>query len=421
MAKLRICLDARFIDGQSGGVQQAVIGLASVLCQLTDGDEQYFFLSYSNYHEWLQPYLPGSGQLLLGEAYQELKKAKYKQFLVAVSPMLQELWYRLKYFREAKALPVVHSDGTIEKANIDVMHFTRQSAFLTNIPSIYEPYDLQHLHFPQFFTPLQSLDREVQYRTFCQQAHFVAAMTNWVKQDLIKQYALPPEKVIVVPRAPVLTAYPTPTPDDMLKTRQKFSLPDNFIFYPAQTWPHKNHLALLKALAILRDQFGLIVPLVSSGKQNDFFPQIEKGIQQLQLTQQVQFLNFVSPLELQCLYRLSRAMVFPSKFEGWGLPLVEAFLAETAVTCSNVTSLPQLAGDAALLFNPDQPLEIAATIHRLWVDSTLRQQLVERGKKNVARFSLEHTARIFRAYYRQMANRPLTDEDKSLLIELPLL
>ena len=114
-------------------------------------------------------------------------------------------------------------------------------------------------------------------------------------------------------------------------------------------------------------------------------------------------------------------MVFPSKFEGWGLPLVEAFLAETAVTCSNVTSLPQLAGDAALLFNPDQPLEIAATIHRLWVDSTLRQQLVERGKKNVARFSLEHTARIFRAYYRQMANRPLTDEDKSLLIELPLL
>jgi len=415
MTPLRICLDARFIDGLSGGVQQVVIGLASGLSQLTDGNEQYFFLVYRNHHEWLQSYLQGPCQLLLGPTYQELKQSKQQQFLAAVSPKLQELWYRLKYFREAKALPIPHSDGTIEKAEIEVMHFTRQSAFLTNIPNIYEPYDLQHLHFPQFFTPLQSLDREVQYRSFCQQARLVSAMTHWVKQDLIKQYTLPPERIIVVPRAPVLTAYPTPTPDDMLKTRQKFSLPDNFIFYPAQTWPHKNHLALLKALAILRDQFGLIVPLVSSGKQNEFFPQIEKSIHQLQLTQQVQFLNFVSPLELQCLYRLSRAMVFPSKFEGWGLPLVEAFLAETAVTCSNVTSLPQLAGDAALLFNPDQPLEIAATIHRLWIDANLRQQLIKQGKKVVAQFSLEKTARIFRAYYRQIANRPLTNEDKALL------
>jgi glycosyltransferase involved in cell wall biosynthesis len=294
------------------------------------------------------------------------------------------------------------------------MHFTKQSAFLTNIPSIYEPYDLQHLHLPQFFTPLQSLDREVQYRTFCQQACLVAAMTNWVKQDLIKQYALPPEKVVVVPRAPVLAAYPTPTQDDMLKIQQKFSLPESFIFYPAQTWAHKNHLNLLKALAILRDQFGLIVPLVLSGKQNEFFPKIENRIYQLQLAQQVQFLGFVTPLELQSLYQLSRAMIFPSKFEGGGLPLAEAFLVGTPVACSNATSLPDLAGNATLLFNPDQPLEMAAAIHRLWVDRFLREELITRGKKYVARFSWEKTARMFRAYYRQLANRPLTDEDHNL-------
>lgn len=409
---LRICLDARLVDG-SGGVQQVVLGLASGLSKLTDGDEQYFFLSYNNHCEWLRPYLQGACQLLLVPDYYESEQAKRKRFLASVSPVLQKIWHRLKYLIGPRVIHVPHSDGTIEKADIEVMHFTKQVAFLTNIPSIYEPYDLQHLHLPQFFTPLQSLDREVQYRTFCQQAHLVSAMTTWVKQDLIKQYALLPEKIVVVPRPPVLTAYSAH--EDLLVTRQKFTLPDTFIFYPAQTWPHKNHLGLLESLAILRDQFGSTVVLVCSGKQNDFFPKIKQCIHKLQLTQQVQFLGFVNPLELQALYQLSRAMIFPSKFEGWGLPLVEAFLVGTPVACSNVTSLPDLVGDSALLFNPDQPLEIAAAIHRLWVDPFLREQLIERGRKNVTRFSWEKTARTFRAYYRQIANRSLTDEDRVLL------
>ena len=369
MAKLRICLDARLIDGALGGVQQQIIGLASGLSTLTDGAEEYLFLSYVQGNEWLQPYLHGSCKMLYcSELPEPVSQLSWKRQLTIKYPFLQTLWHHLKSLRGKQIIKLVTSDGTIEQAKVDVMHFTKQLAFLTQVPSLYEPHDLQHLHLPQFFTPLQLMDREVQYRAFCNQARLVLAMTSWGKQDLIQQYKLPPEKIAIIPRPPVLSAYPAPTHEDLLTTRQKFTLPDTFIFYPAQTWPHKNHLALLKALAILRDQFGLIVPLVSSGKQNEFFPKIQNYIHQLQLMQQVQFLGFVTPLELQSLYRLSQCMVFPSKFEGWGLPLVEAFLAETPVTCSNVTSLPQLAGDAALLFNPDQPLEIAAAIHRLWID-----------------------------------------------------
>lgn len=108
-------------------------------------------------------------------------------------------------------------------------------------------------------------------------------------------------------------------------------------------------------------------------------------------------------------------MVFPTLFEGWGMPISEAFLAGAPVACSSVTSLPEQAGDAALAFDPLRPEEIADAIIRLWTDEALRSTLVGRGRARVARFGWERTARIFRAHYRRVANRPLTSEDRELI------
>ena len=121
------------------------------------------------------------------------------------------------------------------------------------------------------------------------------------------------------------------------------------------------------------------------------------------------------------MYRLCRCVVIPTKFEAASGPLWEAFAAGVPAACSNVTSLPDQAGDAALLFDPCQPEEIAGAIHQLWRDEALRRSLVERGKRNVARFTWERTARIFRAHYRRIANRCLSEEDHTLLAAPPLL
>lgn len=410
---LRIGLDARLVSGLGGGVEQFVIGLASGLSNLTDGDEEYFFLAYSDGDEWIRPYLGGPCRILPGP------KIAWKRWLVSKLPVLLKAYHRFSPLWQAKHLP--RSDGTIEKAGIDVMHFTFQWAFLTDVTSIYHPWDLQHLHLPQFFRPIERMVRERAYRAFCDRARMVSVGSTWSKRDLIRNYGLSEDKVQVVPGAPVLTAYSTPTANDLAAARRKFALPEAFVFYPAQTWAHKNHLGLLEALAILRDRNGLSVPMVSSGHLNDFFPKIEKRAGALGLTDQVRFLGFVRPIELQSLYRLCRCMVFPSRFEGWGLPIAEAFFAGAPVACSKVTSLPDLAGEAALLFNPDRPEEIAEAIHRLWTDEALRRQLIERGRKRAACFSWDRTARIFRAHYRRLANRPLTQEDRALLEAPPLL
>jgi glycosyltransferase involved in cell wall biosynthesis len=294
------------------------------------------------------------------------------------------------------------------------MHLISQAGFFTDVPTIYHPHDLQHVHLPQYFTRAEIKWREVYYRGLCAQAEMVAVSSKWTKNDLIENFGLPSTKISVIPLAPLLTEYPTPTAGDLATTRARFDLPDAFAFYPAKTWPHKNHMKLLEALALLR-RGGLTVPFVSCGQRLSFLAKLERRAQQLGIADQVIFLGHVTPLELQSLYRLSRCVVIPTKFEAASFPLWEAFVAGIPAACSTVTSLPEQAGDAALLFDPDRSEEIAKAVRSLWIDETLRHTLAERAHRKVSELSWDRTARTFRAYYRRIAGRALSEEDACLL------
>ena len=178
-------------------------------------------------------------------------------------------------------------------------------------------------------------------------------MSEWGRNDLVRQYGLPREKVAVVPFAPMLPEYPVPDARTIEATRRKYRLPARFAYFPAHTFPHKNHLGLLEALARLRDGAGVEVPLVCSGRQNEFYRVIRKRVRDLHLEHQVRFVGFVSPVEVSVLYRTCHAVLFPTQFEGWGLPLSEAFVAGAPVACSRVTCLPEQADGAAVLFDPE--------------------------------------------------------------------
>ncbi len=409
---MRICLDARLVSGSTGGIEQVIIGLASGFSSLSDGDEEYLFLAYEGADAWIKPYLQGPCRILpAGPPPNPLKVKLMYRF-----PLLRAIWHRLvSPVLGERSVRVPRSDGTIEQAGVNLMHFTIQTAFLTTIPSVFVPYDLQHLHLPNLFTPRERLKRERLYRTFCDQAQLVVALSEWGGQDLITHYQLPAEKVVVVPLGSVLDAYPPPQASDLLVIRKKYSLPDRFLFYPAYSWPHKNHKRLLDALALLRDRASLSVPVVFSGGQGVFFKALRQHVQKLQLGDQVRFVGFVSPTELVGLYRLCSGLIFPSLFEGWGLPILEAFASGVPVACSNVTSLPEVAGDAALMFDPYDVEQIAAAVARLWQDANLRSTLIARGTQRARAFSWQKTARLFRAHYRRLLGIPLTDDDMALL------
>jgi len=409
---MRICLDARLVSGTTGGVEQAIIGLASGFSSLSDGDEEYLFLVYEGADAWIKPYLQGPCRTLsVGPVPDSLQVRLVRRY-----PFLRALWHRvLSPMIGRRSVRIPRSDGTIERAGVALMHFTIQAAFLTEVPSIFTPHDLQHLHLPYLFTPRERLKREVLYRTFSTQARLVIALSAWGKRDLIAHYDLPGEKVAIVPWGSVLDAYPAPRESDLLAIRKKYHLPDRFLFYPAYSWPHKNHKRLLDALALLRDRQGLRVPVVFSGGQNEFFGELRRYVRKHQLDDQVRFVGFVSPQELVGLYNLCTGMVFPSLFEGWGLPVLEAFTCGVPVACSNVTALPEVAGDAALMFDPHDVEQIAMAVARLWQDADLRSDLVARGTQRARAFSWQKTARLLRAHYRRILGVRLTDDDKALL------
>ena len=418
MNALRVAIDARFVSGQAGGLEQFVIGLTKGLGELPDGDEEYLFLAYDDSQDWLTPYLGRNSRFL--SAGPSTQNATFRSRLTA-HPTLRSLCHSVAGSFPSWVFRVPASDGRIEQAQVEVMHFTRQQGFLTHIPSIYHPHDLQHRHLPQFFSRYARASTDILFQSLIRQARAVAVASTWVKDDLIRQYGVPAAKVRVVPGASPLAAYRVADEGLLEAVRRKYSLPNRFIFYTAQTFPHKNHIGLLRALALLRDGSNLRANLVASGKCNEFFPRIASESRRLRLEEQVLFPGFVSPEELGCLYRLSRAVVIPTLFEAGSFPLCEAFESGKPVACSRVTSLPEQAGDAAILFDPTDTADMAAAVRRLWEDEELRQQLVQRARKRICVFSWEKTCRTFRALYRSVAGRGLSDEDSGLLDAPPVM
>ncbi|KAB2833822.1 MAG: glycosyltransferase family 4 protein [Candidatus Brocadia sp.] len=400
MKKFRIGIDARLANGETGGIQQFIIGLSHGLKLLALNSQEYFFLTLENQDEWLRPYLPDNAKIIHPKpprhnlAHQVIKSIKPIRAFLEKHPL----------FLNPSINRVPESDGTFEEHGIHVIHFTNQSAFKTLLPNIYHPHDLQHVHHPEFFSPRQRALREKRYKDFCDRASKISVASEWTNRDLQKHFGIPSEKIVVIPLAPVIQAYMPISTEALTSVQKKFSLPEQYIFYPAQTWPHKNHIGLIKALAHLKNKYSIKIPLICTGFQNDFYREIRKITSSLSLNDQVKFLGFVTPDELQAIYKSSCFLIIPTKFEAGSFPIWEAFNLEVPVACSTVTSLPEQAGDAALLFDPDNIEEMANAILSLWQNPGLREILKKRGLQKVSGFSWEKVAYRFSEIYRELAS-----------------
>jgi glycosyltransferase involved in cell wall biosynthesis len=165
------------------------------------------------------------------------------------------------------------------------------------------------------------------------------------------------------------------------------------MYYPAATWPHKNHKRLLAAVRIMKDRFGFDGQLVLSGITMQANDKVLEEIGRLGLRNDIAVLGYLPYDDLPCLYNLARVMVFPSLFEGFGIPLVEAMACGCPVACSNVTSIPEVAGDSAVMFDPCSVEDMAYKIWSLWSDDAMRQKSTAKGLERVKLFSWERMAR----------------------------
>jgi glycosyltransferase involved in cell wall biosynthesis len=412
-----VAVDGRLEPGTFGGVESFVRGLVFGLGQLTDAEDEYLVLTEEAYAASLSRLVGGNVRILpVGSRGGRSPRSTILTNRLRVERRVERLSERLRF--SSRTGPPL-SDGTIERHGVDIVHFTFQSGFRTTIPSVYQPHDLQHLHLPQFFTSEQLAWRDRWYTTLAKQATMIAVGSRWVKADVEEHLRMPSAKVHVVRTAPPIDVDPLIGSAEASAIRSEMGISSPYVLYPAQTWPHKNHDGLLRALARLRDHDGLAVRLVATGVQNGHFAAL-RGLQEdLNLSGQVTWTGFVADRNLRALYEGATAVVIPSRFEAVSFPLWEAFRIGVAAACSRVTSLPEQAGDAALLFDPDDQAGMADAIRRLWTDESLRGALIARGHEQVSGLDWARTARTYRAHYRRLAGTIASEEDLELIRQAP--
>ncbi len=419
--QLKVAIDINVTPGVSGGIVQSTQGLVASLGEL-DGPEEYVLVTdKSEQADWIQKSCGSNSRVAAmphtrgrKRATRHIEEGAVKRVLRPAVNAVRDTISRL--MPQADWPQVVVSDGFYEGLDCDIMHFPTQWYVLCALPTIYNPHDLQHLHYPQFFTPSELAYRETVYRTACQISNTVVVGSEWIKQDVVRQYGVSTHKVQIIPWAPPTVQYPQVSADDLEEAARRLALPQTYTLYPAVTWPHKNHLRLLDALAHLRDRRGVSVNLVCTGaRYESHWPKVAQRVTDLRLENQVTFLGFLSEADLRAVYRRAQFLVLPTLFEADSCPIHEAWSEELPVASSNHTALPEQVGDAGLLFDAADVSAIADAIQRMSEDAALRRQLVERGRRRVKDFDWNRTAMAYRALYRRAAGRTLSEEDRWLL------
>jgi glycosyltransferase involved in cell wall biosynthesis len=293
---------------------------------------------------------------------------------------------------------------------LDTMHSTDFIPPLyTNIPTIITVHDLAFLHWPHFLTESSAayygqIDRAVR------RAQHIIVPSDSTRQDLMRQLGVAPGKVSVIYEAADPRFKPLPIDQARHAVQQKFGIPDNYIFFVSTIEPRKNVTGLLQAYRHLRDAYNLSdTALVIAGGKGWLYEEVLEAVEELGLEDSTFFLGRVSDDDLQELYVAARCHVHPAHYEGFGLPPLEAMACGTPTVVSNVSSLPEVVNDAALLVNPEDWEEIAVAIHRLLTDADLHAELRNKGLRRADCFSWDKAAQQTMDVYRQVVGLEAVD------------
>lgn len=288
--------------------------------------------------------------------------------------------------------------------NLDLIHSTDFIPPLySSVPSIITVHDLAFLRWPHFLTEdhatyYSQIDRGVRH------ARHVIVPSHSTKNDVIGQLGVPESKISVIYEAAASLYRPMAVEPTREAVQRRFSVPTNYILFVSTIEPRKNIDGLLRAFHHLRTKYNLTdTGLVLAGKPGWLYEDIFKTVEQLGLKKSTFFVGRVTDEELRQLYVAARCHVHPAFYEGFGLPPLEAMACGTPTVVSNTSSLPEVVGDAALTFDPNDWEEMAVAIRRLLIDDDLHAEMRHKGLQRAATFSWSRAAAETLELYQRVA------------------
>jgi glycosyltransferase involved in cell wall biosynthesis len=275
---------------------------------------------------------------------------------------------------------------------------------LVRCPSVVTIHDCIHLMFPQYLPNRRSFAyARVSISLAARRATRVLTVSESSKRDILRFVDVRPEKIDVIYNSYDERFGIEPNEEDMERVRERYQLHDQFVLYAGNVKPHKNLERLIEAFHLVRNRGLDRLKLVLIGDDISKYTALRRAVHRHQLHQYVRFLGYLPEETLAVMYRLAGVFVFPSLYEGFGLPPLEAMASGTPVVTSNVSSLPEVAGNAAVLVDPYDAHAIADGIHRVLTDAQLHDELRRLGLARAKQFSWEASVRRVREIYGKVA------------------
>lgn len=391
----RLLCDLRWMKiGAAGGAEQMAHEALAALAHLDRRNHYRLYCPRSTFHEWDFP-REFNARGIFSDEQEKLSR----RLGAAIGNRLAE-----GLGLPPILTPPMRTLGALQRMDFDLVHSMIGYIHpdLAAFPNILSALDLQHLYHHDFFTPEEWKERDRLYRASVASARHIICISENTRQDLHRHYHVPLDKMTtiwIIPSRQMWRVLPDTTREALL---DRMGVRAPFLFFPAHSWPHKNHARLLEAFALIRPELPANMTLVFTGRPFSADHPARQIIAKLGIDRDVLHLGYRSPLEMQALFHGCFMLVFPSLFEGFGMPVAEAMIAGKPVACSNRTSLPEIAGDAALTFDPTDVNEIGARILAIANDPKCYSDLAGASRRRRPLFSSRMSAIKTLAVYQRV-------------------
>jgi glycosyltransferase involved in cell wall biosynthesis len=300
----------------------------------------------------------------------------------------------------------VHVPWVLRRERPDVFHaphYVLPAAVTCR--SVVTIHDCIHLMFPQYLpNKMAYAYARASMWTAVKRSDRILTVSEASKRDILHFFNVAPEKIVVVYNAIDDHFWLTPPDEEVARVRERYQLDHQFILYVGNIKPHKNLVRLIEAFAELRRTGFEELKLLIIGDEISKLPSLRRAVHGHKLHKHVRFLGYVSDDTLRVLYRLASLFVFPSLYEGFGLPPLEAMASGTPVVTSNQSSMPEVTGDAAVLVDPYDVGSIVEGMRRVLADADLAADLRRRGPERAREFSWARSVEQTRTVYEQVGH-----------------
>jgi glycosyltransferase involved in cell wall biosynthesis len=282
--------------------------------------------------------------------------------------------------------------------DLDVVHFPVWVAVpRPRVPFVVSMFDAQHHVLPELFSPLQRAYRHVAYDLSAKRASMVVSCSESARREILEHVDLNPDRIVAIHLGIDHQRYRPETQLGDEEVRRRLRLPRRFVYYPANLWPHKNHETLVQALRFIDEEVQLLLTGQTYGRDES----LAEAARAAGVRDRVRHMGYVSSADLPAIYRSAECLVFPSLYEGFGAPALEAMASGCPAAVSNISALKEVCGDAVPTFDPRDARQLAAVVSRLLEDQPHRSETVAAGRARAAGFTWEAAATAHVAVYRE--------------------